>query len=398
MRGARFALAALLAATPFGARADAPELLLGMSTVLTGSASDLGEGMRLGVEAGLERANRSGGVHGRRLRLITLDDGYEPTRTVPNMRELIEKDQVLAVIGNVGTPTAIAAVPIAQAAHTLFFAGYSGSDVLRNSPPERYVINFRASYSEEGTAMIDALIDKGGLAPEDIAFFTQSDGYGDSGFRGVMAALRRHGLKDEASVVRVKYKRNTLAVEDAVANLLLAPHTPRAVVMVGTYGPCAKFIRLCRDSGFNPLFMNVSFVGAAPLAAALGKTDARVVITQVVPHPFDVGVPLVAEFQSDLKLRDPGAAPGFTSLEGYIAARVLVRALENIRGEPTRESIVTGLEALGRFDVGLGQELEITASEHQACHRVWPTIMQGGRFVPLDWSGLKALAESEAAP
>ena len=125
-----------------------------------------------------------------------------------------------------------------------------------------------------------------------------------------------------------------------------APHTPRAVVMVGTYGPCAKFIRLCRDSGFNPLFMNVSFVGAAPLAAALGKTDARVVITQVVPHPFDVGVPLVAEFQSDLKLRDPGAAPGFTSLEGYIAARVLVRALENIRGEPTRESIVTGPRSL----------------------------------------------------
>src|ERR1700736_541153 len=145
------------------------EVVLGMSTVLSGPAADLGKDMLKGVLAGLERANRGGGVNGRKLRLIALDDGYEPARTAPNMRQLIEQEKVLAIIGNVGTPTAIAALPIVDEQKTLFFAPFSGAAMLRNSPPDRYVINFRASYAEETGAMIDALVSSAELRPEEIA-------------------------------------------------------------------------------------------------------------------------------------------------------------------------------------------------------------------------------------
>ena len=208
--------------------------------------------MQRGILAGLGRANRSGGVNGRKLRLIALDDGYEPARTALNMRQLIEKEHVLALIGNVGTPTAIVAVPLANEQKTLLFAPFAGGPILRNDPPDRYVINFRAGYAEETAAMIDALIDIGGLKPEEIAFFTQKE---NSGFAMGVTALQRHGLKDPRAILHTVYERNTLAVEGAVADLLTAEKPPRAVMVFATYGACAKFIRLCRDSDLNPIFL-----------------------------------------------------------------------------------------------------------------------------------------------
>jgi branched-chain amino acid transport system substrate-binding protein len=381
------------------AEADSPaEIVLGMSTALTGNAEDLGKDMQRGVLAGLERANRKGGVNGRKLRLIALDDGYEPARTAPNMRQLIEKDNVLAIIGNVGTPTAIVAVPLVNEQKTLLFAPFSGGPILRNDPPDRYVINFRAGYAEETAAMLDALIDIAGLKPEEIAFFTQRDSYGDAGFTLGMTALQRHGLRDPRKVLHVGYERNTLAVEGAVANLLMAENPPRAVVMIGAYAPCAKFIRLCRNSDLSPLFLNVSFVGSSSLANALGKTDARLIVTQVVPYPSDDSIPIVREYQADLKAIDSSASPGFGDLEGYVAARILTRALEKIQGSPTREAVVDELEGLGKFDIGLGETLHLSRTEHQASHRVWPTILKRGRFMPFQWADITALLKGEAPP
>jgi len=374
------------------------EIVLGMSSALSGSVEDLGKDMQRGILAGLERENLKGGVNGRRLRLIALDDGYEPVRTAPNMRQLIEKDNVLAIIGNVGTPTAIVAVPLANEQKTLLFAAFSGGPILRNDPPDRYVINFRAGYAEEIAAMLDALIDIAGLKPEEIAFFTQRDGFGSAGFSSGMVTLRRHGLRDPGTVLHVGYERNTLAVEGAVANLLLAESPPRAVVMIGAYAPCAKFIRLCRDSDLSPLFLNVSFVGGGSLAKGLGKTDAHIIVTQVVPNPSDDTVPIVREYQADLKAMDPSARAGFSDLEGYIAARVLTLALEKIKGPPKREAVVSALEGLGQFDIGLGEPLYLSQTEHQASHRVWPTQLKGGCFVPFQWSDLTALSKGEAPP
>lgn len=374
------------------------EIFLGMSTVLTGPAAVLGQDMRRGVMTGLERANRAGGVNGRKLRLISLDDGYEPSRTAPNMRQLIEQRNVLAIIGNVGTPTAIVAMPIAIEQKTLFFAAFTGAGALRKYPTDRYVINFRASYAEEAGAMIDALVGELGIRPEEIAILTQRDSYGDAGFNGSIAALKRNGLKDEKSVLRLRYERNTLAVENAVAGMVLADPMPRAVVMVGAYAPCAKFIKLCLESNIRPLFLNVSFVGSNPLSKELGKTDANVIVMQVVPPLLNLNLEIIRDYTADLHAFVPGAVPGFGDLEGYIAARIFVAALEKCKGAPTRESIVEALESLGEFDLGLGELLHLGPVEHQASHRVWPTILKNGQFVPFIWKDIAGLLKKDDTP
>ena len=373
------------------------EIVLGMSSALIGPAKALGQDMRRGVMAGLERANRAGGVNGRKLRLYSLDDGYEPSRVAPNMRKLLEKEKVLAVIGNVGTPTAIVAIPIAMEQKTLFFAAYTGGGVLRNTPPDRYVINYRASYAEETGAMIDALVDLG-LKPEEIAFFTQRDAFGDAGFNGSLAALKHHGLKNERTILHVRYERNTLAVENAVANIIRAEHTPRAVVLIGSYAPCAKFIKLCREADIRALFLCVSFVGSNPLSNELGKTDAKVIVMQVVPPLLDTSLQIIREYDADIRAVDPDAVPSFGDLEGYIAARIFIAGLEKIKGVPTRENIVDALEGLGEFDIGLGAPLQLGPKQHQACHRVWPTILEDGTFIPFQWADLADPLKKDLKP
>ncbi len=366
----------------------AGEIVLGMSTALTGPASQLGLNMRIGVLAALEEANRAGGIHGRSLRLASLDDGYEPSRTAPNMHELISQHKVLAVIGNVGTPTAVAAIPIANSRRTLLFGAFTGAGVLRKSPPDRYVINYRASYAEETSAMVDALINEAGLRPDEIAFFTQRDAYGDAGFVGGIAALMRHGLVSDRDVPHGRYERNTDAVENGLADIMAAPTAARAVIMVGAYEPCAAFIRLARAFEFNPIFLNVSFVGSQPLARALGRAGDGVIITQVVPH-FASDVPVAAEYRAAQTAIDRAAGLSFGSFEGYVAGRILLRAMKNIEGALTRESVVEALEGLGRFDIGLGHELRLGREEHQASHHAWPTVIREGRVVPFAWNELR---------
>jgi len=363
------------------------EIVFGMSTALSGPAAELGENMRMGVLAAFEEANRGGGAGGRTLRLEALDDQYEPAQTVPNMRELIDTRKVVAVVGNVGTPTAVAAIPIANAAKTPFYGAFTGAGVLRKTPPDRYVINYRASYAEETAAMVDALVAHAGLQVNEIAFFTQRDAYGDAGFVGGIAALERHGLASEHDVAHGRYERNTLAVENGLAEIFAADPPPRAVIMVGAYAPCARFIELAREIGLDALFLNVSFVGAAPLSAALGDKGEGVIVTQVVPH-FDSDLPIVRDYRKALAASKPQALPTFGSLEGYVAARILILALGAIDGPVTRESIVDALQGLKEFDVGLGVPLRLSPTEHQASHTVWPTVLRGGRIQPLDWAEL----------
>ncbi len=375
--------------------AAAEDIHLGMSTALSGPAGELGINMRDGVLAGLERGNRTGGIGGRRFRLTVLDDGYEPIRTAPNMRHLIMDQKVLTIIGNVGTPTAIAAIPIAVEQKTLFYGAFTGASVLRKHPPDRYVINYRASYAEEVGAMIDALVAVAGLRLDQIAFFTQRDGYGDAGFAGGVAALRRHGLEDVNTVMHTRYERNTLAVEHAVANILLAQPAPRAIIMVGAYSPCAKFIRVARQSGIKAVFLNVSFTGGAPLARLLASHPAPVIVTQVVPHPLG-NTPLAKDYRHDLKQFAAGnVVPTFGGFEGYIAATILIRAIGRITGDITRESVIDALESMGRFDIGIGEPLTLNPEAHQASHRVWPTVLRRGTFVPFDWKDLPTIMPGE---
>jgi ABC-type branched-subunit amino acid transport system substrate-binding protein len=384
------ALAALLlgsasgSSTP-GAKTPPSAIVLGMSTALSGPAADLGNRMRDGVAAALAEVERGGG---RSIRLITRDDGYEPDRAGPNVRELVEQEHVLAIVGNVGTPTAVSALQVTNASGTPFYGAFTGAGLLRKSPPDHWVVNFRASYAEETKAMVDALIEQAGLSCEQIACFTQRDAYGDAGYAGALQALKSHGLKEASRVLHVRYERNTLAVEAALGALMLAEPAPRAVIMVGAYLPCAAFIKLARENEIDATFLNVSFVGSSSLLRELGPQGDGVIITQVVPH-FDSDLPIVAEYRAALRAYDGALQPDFVSLEGYISTRILCRALASIEGTPDRESLIRALEALGSFDIGLGTPLALSAEQHQACHRVWPTILRGGSIVPFEWSALK---------
>lgn len=357
------------------------DINLGMTTALSGPAKALGEEMKLGIDAYLNKVNKEGGIKGNQLKLTALDDGYEPTKAAPNMRQLIDEKQVLAVIGNVGTPTAIVTAPIANEKATPLFGAFTGAGVLRKTPPDRYVVNYRASYAEETEAMINGLLEIG-VKPEEIAFFTQNDGYGDAGYHGAVNALKAKGFSDTGKLAHGRYTRNTLNVEEGLGVLLDATTEPKAIIMVGAYAPCAKFIKLAKQEFPKALFLNVSFVGSQALLNALGGDAEGVIVTQVVPH-YQAGRPLIKEYQSALSEYQPKSQPSFVSLEGYIAAKIFVLALQKADDPFSRESVVNSIEQLGSFDIGMGVPLSFSATEHQASHTVWPTIIRNGSFEPL---------------
>ena len=385
----------LAVAQPLDTNEAPTPIRLGMSTALSGPAQFLGNHMKLGVEAAIREANQAGGLHGRPIELIALDDGYEPERTAPNMRRLINEDGVLAVVGNVGTPTAVAAIPISNELKVPFYGAFTGAGVLRKTPPDRYVVNYRASYAQETASMVDALIEIAGLRPEEVAFFTQRDAYGDDGFNGGIQALVRHGLTDLSQIAHGRYTRNTLAIENALADIMQAPTPCRAVIMVGAYAPCAQFIKLARDVGLNPIFLNVSFVGAMPLANALGDDAEGVIVTQVVPSP-EGDSPIIVQYQNAIRAIDPKAELTYGSLEGYLSTRVLLRAMSGTTGEIHRESIIEALESLGEFELEEGFPMSLDGLDHQASDRVWASAITGGIVVPFEWDQLRTFGDTMA--
>ncbi len=368
------------------------EIRFGISAALSGPTKELGQNMKMGIMAAFNAANANGGVHGRQLRLIAADDGYEPARAAVAMKQLYENDQVFGVVGNVGTPTAVVALPYALERKMLFFGAFTGAGLLRNDPPDRYVFNYRASYAEETEATVHYLVKVRQLKTSQIAVFAQQDAYGDSGFAGVAKAIRSLRGNDRA-ILRLNYQRNTVDVDEAVAQLQAhnanKSRIPiKAVIMVPTYRAAAKFIEKTRDLYPDMIYTSVSFVGSTALAnelMLLGKKFANgVIVTQVVPA-VDGHSSLVLEYKSALAKYFPGESPDYVSLEGYVAANVLIAALKRNGPQLDTERLVTTLENLRGLDIGLGTPVTFSPSEHQGVHKVWGTQLDGnGRYQPID--------------
>ncbi|MFZ1152977.1 MAG: ABC transporter substrate-binding protein, partial [Xanthobacteraceae bacterium] len=358
------------------------EIRFGISAPFTGSAKELGQHMKQGIEAGFNVANAKGGVYGRQLRLVAADDGYEPTRTAATMKQLYERDQVFGLVGNVGTPTAVVALPYALDRKLLFFGAFTGAGLLRNDPPDRYVFNYRASYAEETAAVVNYLVKVRRLLPEQIAVFAQQDAYGDAGFAGVEKAIRSLRGGNASPILRLNYRRNTVDVEDAVAQLQQynaqlqqKKRFPiKAVIMVPTYRAAAKFIEKTRDLYPDMIYTSVSFVGSTALAdelMLLGKKYATgVIVTQVVPA-VDGHSSLVLDYKSALARYFPGEAPDYVSLEGYVDATVLMAALQRNGSQLDTERLIGTLENLSDLDIGLGTAVIFSRSDHQGVHKVW---------------------------
>jgi len=362
------------------------EIRFGIAAPFSGPAKELGHQMKLGIDTAFNRINDSGGVEGRMLRLVAADDGYEPARTPEAMKQLYEKDQVFGFIGNVGTPTAAVAVPYALERHTLFFGAFTGASILRNDPPDRYVFNYRASYAEETDAVVHYLIKLRRLQPRQIAVFAQQDSYGDAGFAGVAKAFRALGAGDSA-ILRLNYKRNTVDVDEAV-NQLKAQKAIKAVVMVATYRAAAKFIEKTRDLYPGMIYTNVSFVGSTALAEELELLGPRfatgVIVTQVVPAVGGYSS-VVLEYKTALARYFPGEAPDYVSLEGYVAANVLIQALKRTGPQLDTERLIDTLEAMRNLDLGLGTPLGFGRAEHQASHKIWGTALdETGKYQPIE--------------
>jgi ABC-type branched-subunit amino acid transport system substrate-binding protein len=347
------------------------EILVGMTNALTGPASALGIGMKTGAQVYFNKVNASGGVHGRKIKLISYDDGYEPKNTVDKTNTLIMTDKVFALFGYVGTPTASAIVPIVNKEKVPFFGPFTGAEFLRN-PVNKYMLNVRAGYFDEAEEQVRYLTAKG---IKKIGILFQNDAYGLAVKGGAIKALGKRGMTLSGEG---RFERNTVDVDAGLASLKKV--NPEAVIMVGTYKAMAAFIKKAKAEGFNPVFLNVSFVGSAALVKELGGAGDGVLITQVMPSPADSSVPLVKQYRADMQ-KAGHRELDYTDLEGYVDAMVFVELLIKAGANPTRESFLAAAEGLN-LNKG-GMHFTFTQTNHQALENVYLTKISGSKVVPM---------------
>ncbi|MFH2059773.1 MAG: ABC transporter substrate-binding protein [Pseudomonadota bacterium] len=352
------------------------QILLGQSCALSGPALEIGRDMRAGLNAYFEKVNETGGIHGRKIKLISLDDGYEPEKAITNTRELIEKYKVFTLIGEVGTPTSMATLPMAQKAGIPFFGPFTGAEFLR-TPFKKYVINVRGSYYQEMEKLAQYLVDQKGK--KKIACFYQNDGYGEAGLNGIKIALKKRGLELAGTGL---YERNTVRIKSGLIKIRKA--NPEVVVMVGAYEPCAQFIKLAKQIGMTDVvFCNISFVGTEALRKELGNAGEGCIISQVVVYPWDKSIPLVKEYTDAMKKYQPSEKIGFVSLEGYIVGKLFCSAAEKTENL-SREGLIETIESTGIYDFG-GVKLNFGQNDHQGMDEIFLTIIRNGQILPYNY-------------
>jgi ABC-type branched-subunit amino acid transport system substrate-binding protein len=350
---------------------NANRILLGQAAVLSGPAAQLGIQMRNGIKAYLDYVNERGGVHGRRLELVSEDDRYEASVAPAASKKLIEEHRVFALLGYVGTPTGAAHLPVVTQAKVPLVGMFTGAEILR-APLNRYVFHVRASYYDETEKIVEQVVSTGG---KKISVFYQADSYGEAGRKGTEIALTKRGMVIHSSGT---VERNTLKVEEAVK--AIHGSEPDAIVMVGAYAACAEFIRQMRKTGSGATFYNVSFVGSKALADALGNDGSGVAISQVVPFPWGSAVPVVKEYQS-LAKKSGFADYNFSAMEGFLTAKVMVEALWRAGKNPTREGLVDALEKMQDVDLG-GFYVSYSPKNHAGSKFVDLTIIgRNGKFL-----------------
>ena len=360
------ALGSLAALGAPAIRAQSDRIVLGQSVPLTGPAAQLGIQFNSGAKLYFEQVNTLGGVARRQIELVNLDDGYEPERCAENTRKLIDND-AFALFGYIGTPTSVAALPLATAAKVPFFGPFTGAMALRK-PGNRYAFHLRASYNDETALIVKQLT---ALGLKKIAVFYQNDAYGKAGLDGVNLALGQLDLKPTALAT---VERNSVDVANAVKTLTAA--APDAIVQIGAYKACAAFIRTARKSGYGGTFYNVSFVGTQALADELGKVGAGVVVSQVMPSPYSAARPITREFTEAVRKGGADYQANFSSMEGYLAAKVLVEGLRRAGSRPTRDSLIVGLESMSDESFG-GFSVSFSPTDHVASKFVELSMLVG---------------------
>ena len=348
------------------------EIRIGQFAALTGPAAELGKRMQLGILAHFRAVNATGGINGRTLKLISRDDGYEPEKAVVAVKALIEEDKVFALIGSVGTPTTLAAVPAINAAGIPLIGPFTGAQALRE-PFNRNLFHVRASYYDETERIVQHLSTVGITK---IAVFYQNDSYGKAGLEGVMRALTKRNLKPAATVT---VERNSVDVAGPLAEIIKV--SPEAVIQISAYKSCAALIKQAKAKSYGGQFFNVSFVGSKALAEELGSASAGVSISQVVPFPYIPSSAIVREYQQ--RMTEAGNKEfDFSSMEGFLAAKVFTEGLRRAGTKNlSRDSLTTALESLRDYNMG-GFSVSYSAKSHEGSRYTDLTIIgRGGKFL-----------------
>jgi len=346
------------------AHAQDDRIVLGQSAAFSGPAAQLGIQFHAGAKLYFDLLNAQGGVGRRNIEIRQLDDGYEPDRCAANTKKLID-DDVFALFGYIGTPTSVVALPLANRAKMPFFAPFTGAMALRE-PLSRTAFHMRASYNDETALIVKQLTN---LGLKKIAVFYQNDAYGKAGLDGVTLALAAQNLKP---VALATVERNSVDVAAAVKAITAA--APDAVVQISAYKSCAAFIRAARKAGYGGTYYNVSFVGTQALADELGKDGAGVVVSQVVPSPYNAARPITREFSEAAK-KAGNVQANFSSMEGYLAAKVFAEGLRR-GGKATRDGLISGLESINDQSFG-GFTVSFSPTNHVASKFVELSMLTG---------------------
>jgi len=350
-------IAAAAAAVSLPALAQGNRIVLGQSAAFSGPAAQLGIQMNKGARIYFDTLNANGGIHGAQIELRTLDDGYEPDRCKANTEKFI-KDDVFGLFGYVGTPTCLAALPLVNDSKIPFFGPFTGAEALRE-PFSKSVFHVRASYYDETGLIVKQLTS---LGLKKIAVFYQNDSYGKAGLEGVKRALKPLGLEP---VALGTVERNTVDVAGAIKDIV--PKLPDAVVQISAYKSCAAFIREARKAGYGGTFFNVSFVGTQALADELGREGRGIMVSQVMPFPFSTTTPIAREYLEAVRKAGADTTANYSSMEGYMAAKVIAEGLKRAGRNPGRDSLINGLESIqnanfGGFTVDFGPKDHVASS------------------------------------
>jgi len=379
---------------------DNSPIKIGMSGALSGSIKEFGKGMVDGIRAYFAKVNASGGINGRPVQFILLDDGYDPERAAANVHQLIDKDHVLALLGDTGTPTNLVTLPIIDKDKVIFFAPYSSSELLRKTPPDRYVFNLRASNYEEVSSLIKGILSTG-IKPDDLAIFAQNDAFGETVYKNTMQTLKEIGYLHPESLPYGRYERNTNNVAGALGSIMRDSRVNKrpfkVIITAGVDNSNLQFIKLTKESFPKTIFLMISTGLPIPLTEEAKEVlkDTTFVLNEVVPY-VNSPLPAVKEYREDLKKYIPEAKLGFSSLEGYLVAKLFVMGLKKAADENklNREGLVEVFESLHDVDLGIGVKISFDKNHHNVPGKSWPVTLKNGELVPVDWKDIKEQMEA----
>lgn len=349
------------------------QVVIGQSLPLTGPSGQLGREYQAGALAWFNEVNRRGGIHQRRIRLTSLDDQYEPQRTIQNTKAFLQNPDLLALFGYVGTPTTKVILPIVESERIPLIAPLSGASLLRDSDL-KMVFNFRASYSMEIDKIVDSLVRD---ARQKIAIVYQDDAFGQDGLLAAQKALKKHNLTP-AGIATVQRNSDNIAKAFRIINEV----RPNGLIIVSAYVSSAALSKTILRNNLDIQIMNVSFVGSRALEDSLPAGQANGIgVSQVVPFPWDRWIPVVAEYQQLMRSTKTDASFSFTSLEGFIAAKLMTEALERAGPNPTRERLLKALKTIKVLNAD-GMTFDLTDSDNQASDYVELTFFGAQRWEP----------------